>query len=140
MNWYKKSQTEDVEETTFDDIRPIYECDGIKYVQESIDLDKPLYEIDIQALDKMWQKDSGYYISNEDLGIGTRRQEFVDWLKLGHPVETPFVSVYKGVVYFTNGRHRTAVLRDMGKNKMLFTVSSDSDQDALREIGGRKIK
>ncbi len=63
--------------------------------------------------------------------IGNRYENFKEFLKTGDPVEMPEVSsrppawpgVERSLVGFTNGRHRFAVLRDMGLKRIPVSIS-----------------
>lgn len=92
-------------------------------------------------LDKAWQKDPLLYIGpgGSDNAIEGRYAGFKKFLETGEPVEMPRVSYDPEMkkINFTNGRHRTAALRDMGVGRIPVMVSNESAQslrEAIRQV------
>lgn len=95
--------------------------------------------VDVGKLDAGFQKDKGFAIKPGGKGaIPGRLAEFRRFLRRGTPIEQPEVTVDDdGTVSFTNGRHRFAVLRDMGMTKI--PVSVDRSQVTIaRKLFGAK--
>jgi len=72
--------------------------------------------------DKAWSKDRDFYVGPGGSGasIGSRYKRFISFLaNYTGKIETPIVYVDDdGKVSFSNGRHRFAVLRDLGAEKI----------------------
>lgn len=100
----------------------------IQFVRDpSASSNEVLVHVDPQKLDKAWQRDSGYYLPSNDRGpseVPGRREEFARFLAKGKAIQAPRVSLDAdgGAVSFTNGRHRFAVLRDIGAGTVAVTV------------------
>jgi ribosomal protein S18 acetylase RimI-like enzyme len=95
-----------------------------------------LIMVDTQKLDQEWARPANNVRlapGSMENHIGTRYARFEQWLKdnPGTPIEAPYVSwdTYptpdKGGVHFNNGRHRFAVLRDMGAQKVGIAISKE---------------
>ena len=104
--------------------------------------------VKVKQFDQAWKHDRQFYIGKGGSGnsIGQRYGGFLDIL--GMPEEerkqhlsrmeakerkiaTSTVSVsVDGKVYFDNGRHRFAVLRDLGAKKMPVAMSAESLKNA----------
>ena len=85
--------------------------------------------LDIKKIEELFKKDQGY------IGLGKEgkhgaRENMLSFLKTNQPIEMPILGLslddYSAVkrVEFTNGRHRFAVLRDMGFKKIWAMISS----------------
>lgn len=78
-----------------------------------------LFIADVAKVDAAWKKDTGFHIGpGGDNGIKGRYERFQQWL-VDNPsvaIECPEIGYNEeiGRISFTNGRHRFAVLRDMG--------------------------
>jgi hypothetical protein len=82
-------------------------------------------ELDIAKVDAAWQKEPDFYIGKGGQGgIGNRYQRFQAWLQKKQPIEMPQIGWNDSFqsISFTNGRHRFAVLRDMGEKKVKALV------------------
>lgn len=89
----------------------------------------------VSKFDKAFAEDKGFYVSPQGGGaaIGGRYEEFMRWLEQnpGVFIEAPEVSVdTNGDIGFTNGRHRYAVLRDMGARWIPVAMDRDSVENA----------
>jgi len=89
-------------------------------------LDDILLLVDVKEFDKAWKK-SGFYIGEYGKGgIGNRYDNFLVWLE-NNP-DTPIIAPEVGFneknnnVGFTNGRHRFAVLRDLGATYLPVSI------------------
>ena len=83
-----------------------------------------LIVVDVLKFDAAWSRDEGFHIPVGQEGLAGRRNRFEDFLKTGEPIEAPNVSVTsQGVVQFGDGRHRFAVLRDLGYKEISVSVS-----------------
>lgn len=104
-------------------------------IKEVIDLSKIRWEkpiatsshetplrLDIAKVDASWSKDKDFYIGPGGTGAPKRGsyQGFISYLQRGEPIGLPQISFgeWSQCIQFTNGRHRFAVLRDMGLKKI----------------------
>jgi len=94
--------------------------------------EKPvLANVDMRLADQAFQRDSNFYIGKEDKGIGNRREGIMQNIENGSLKYAPDVSITMShtgvpVLSFGNGRHRFAVLRDLGVKSINMTFSRDS--------------
>ncbi len=88
--------------------------------------DEKTVMVDAAKLDAAWEKDKGYYLGpGQEHGDG-KRAGVEEFLKKGEPVQASRVTLDKsGTASFQDGRHRFAVLRDKGIDKMAITISKD---------------
>lgn len=116
--------------------RPVYTVDGIEYMppkQLGTDI---MYSIPISAIEEGWKRDKDFYFGAGEEDVYGRRARFREWRKKNIPIEAPEIYIdSKGIVYFTNGRHRFAELRDEGKTHIAVAVSKDSDKTMLNNMG-----
>ncbi|OGM10520.1 hypothetical protein A2Z67_02870 [Candidatus Woesebacteria bacterium RBG_13_36_22] len=90
--------------------------------------------VDVDKFDKEWSKDEDFYIGPGGTGakISDRYERFNEFLKTGELIEMPEVSSRPltlgtgSLVGFTNGRHRFAVLRDLGFKVIPLSVDLNS--------------
>lgn len=79
-------------------------------------------ELDVKKVDDLWSKDKDFYIGPGGTGNPKRGcyKGFQDWLQGNQPIGMPMISwsEWNKTVQFTNGRHRFAVLRDMGLTRI----------------------
>ena len=139
MNWYKMSQEEFSMRDFIINNRQVATVDGIEYMSPSYSPNDPLYEVNIDLVDKYWKEapgEDGYYL--EPGYDDTRRVNFVEWMKKGIPIEVPEIYIDKDGISFSNGRHRFSVMREMGKTKMAMNVEF-SDPQYLSLIEARLI-
>jgi hypothetical protein len=93
--------------------------------------------VDSAKFDKYFQKETDFYIGEGGSGnsIGDRYNRFKDFLGEGIPIEVSQVYISDSFeVGFGNGRHRYAVLRDMGYDKIPVSMSEESIERA-KEMG-----
>jgi tRNA nucleotidyltransferase (CCA-adding enzyme) len=101
--------------------------------------------VDVSKFDAEWSKDEGFYISSSGKNeISNRREKFQEFLKTGKPIIMPSVSVRdigsRGLIGFTNGRHRFAVLRDMGFTEIPVSVDAKSAKMAKELFKAPSLK
>lgn len=102
--------------------------------------DKFLQKIDTRRLDAELRKDPEMYIGyNGANGSGLKYDRFKNFLKTNQEIRSPIIYLIKlpnGKVetHIYDGRHRFAVLRDMGIKQIPVTIDEDSLKLA-REIG-----
>jgi hypothetical protein len=151
----------------FDDGRPVDRVDGRDYMpdkQSNASRDLVQVSVDSKALDANWQRNSGSYIGAADDGIlsfgkdaagnivrdangkpikKSRKEWFKDWLEQNPntPIETPIIGVdSKGIVDFTNGRHRTSVLiNDLDAKSIIVTVDKAELPRVKEYLGGVEV-
>jgi hypothetical protein len=81
-----------------------------------------LVMIDPRRLDPAWQQDVGFYLPTGSVGeteVAGRREGVKEFLKKKRPVQASRVELDRhGRVFFRDGRHRFAVLRDQGAERV----------------------
>lgn len=88
--------------------------------------------VNVEKFDQEWGKDESFYISEAGSNeISNRRARFREFLATGEAIEMPEVSARPphlgdSTVGFTNGRHRFAVLRDLGLKVIPMAVDKKS--------------
>jgi hypothetical protein len=110
----------------------------IEFVQEGKPRrDQVTIMVDPAALDAAWKAaDPGYYVPLGGEQKGGSRKRFEEFLEKGRPIEAPRVVLGKdGSPFFDNGRHRFAVLRDKGIDRIAVTVPK-YQADKFRERFG----
>jgi hypothetical protein len=122
--------------------QPIYESDGIRYLQPLRATGEPLYEVNLVKLDKEWGcSNNPFYL--ELLGDRGKRKvtQIKDILAHNAPLDTPEINISKdGKVSFTDGRHRFFVLKSMAKKTIIVTISESSDFSHVDIIDGKEIR
>jgi len=98
-----------------------------------------LVNIDVKKFDNLWKQDKDFYIGPNGTGAAitkpiNRYERFKTFLKDGEPIEAPVAAINLYGVGFVNGRHRFAVLRDMGVKTIPLTLNDKSIKNA-REMG-----
>jgi hypothetical protein len=91
--------------------------------------------IDVNKFDPLFSKETDFYIGKGGSGesIGNRYDRFKEFLKEGIPIEVSQVSINEDMqVGFGNGRHRYAVLRDMGFQRIPVSMSDESIERAKK--------
>ena len=110
---------------------------GITYTRSdsSVRQSDALITVRVDKLDKGWKLDDGYIGPGGAGEIKGRRKRFSEFLKTGKPIEAPEVTVTKsGQVIFTNGRHRTSVLRDRGQKTIVIAVPKGQAERIRRQL------
>ena len=82
-----------------------------------------------------WSRDHNYYVGPGGSGaaIGDRYQRFGQWLADHDHVQAPYVDIgSKGDIYFSNGRHRYAWLRDHGWTVIPMSMNDESIANAQK--------
>lgn len=118
-----------------------------KHYRSSIDSgDYAVVWVDIAKFEKAFQKDDNGYVGPGGTvnAIGSRYQDFGEWLKKGIPVEMPAAYIghpeYRGHVSFGNGRHRYAWMRDHGATALPVIVPSDQAAKMAKLYGTNERK
>lgn len=90
-----------------------------------------LVNVNVKKFDKEWSKDTEFYIGKNGKGqIHNRYQDFIEFLttdpEVRGPIEASEVHVNEfGKPGFVNGRHRFAVLRDLGAKTIPVAMISE---------------
>ncbi len=119
-------------------------------------VDQVQVRINTSAFDEGFKRDGAYYVGQggkSESGVSGRYRGFEEYLKTGKPIEMPQVHVDdNGVVSFTDGRHRYAVMRDRGlpvevtmdqesaRNAVKFGYASDRGSAKLGVGAGAEIR
>ena len=90
-----------------------------------------LVEINVQQLDKVLQQQKGYVGRRGMGGSKEKYDRFVRFLHTNHEIQPPRVALSKKFdgdirIYIDDGRHRFAVLRDIGLETMPVVMSEES--------------
>lgn len=92
-----------------------------------------LVPINTAVFDAKWPKDD-YYIAQRGVGASTKGGAYEgmrEWLKANNHMEAAEVQVDEtGEVYFINGRHRYALLRDLRAKPIIVAMSKESVENA----------
>jgi hypothetical protein len=105
--------------------------------------DYVLVRVDVAAADAAWRRNSGFYIGRGGTGntISDRYARFKKWLD-DHPataIEAPNCSISpNGILQFGDGRHRFAVLRDLGYTEIMLAFP-EADVDRARRLIGTGV-
>ena len=97
--------------------------------------------IDVSKFDRDWRQDPYAYVGpGGQFGIvnalGNRYDQFGRWFDRGLPIEMPEVGIAdRGGVYFKNGRHRFAWMRDHGVHALPVAVSPEDVAELTRRCG-----
>jgi hypothetical protein len=94
--------------------------------------------VDVSKINSSWSKDSDHFISGPDSrnAIGRRYDNFGQWLNKGEAIEMSEVGLdYRGEIYFTNGRHRFAYLRDQGVKNVPVVVPVEQAEEIKKRFG-----
>ena len=93
-------------------------------------------DVNLAKFDQAWSQDIGYIGKGGVGGIKDRYKEFLKFLKQGHEIEMPEVSLSdNNIPVFTNGRHRTAVFRDLGFTEIPMAVPADQTERFIKLFG-----
>ena len=103
-----------------------------------------LMTVDVAKVEEQWSGDSNFYVGPGGSGaaIGDRYNQFKAWLAEhpNTPIGAPSLGYYKGRgIMFGNGRHRWAVLRDLGAKRIAVTVDRGSVKEFERLFGGQVV-
>ena len=91
-----------------------------------------LANVDMKLADEAFQRDHDFYIGPDDRGIGNRKERVLQTIEDGTLKYAPDVSIRMShydvpVLSFGDGRHRFAVLRDLGVESINMTFSKESE-------------
>jgi hypothetical protein len=109
----------------------------VTIVQSKLDAraGNPLVAIDVNKFDQAFAREREAYIGRGGTGnsIRDRYQRFVAFLKANDTIEASTISVGEnGRVDFINGRHRYAVMRDLGVKVMPVVITADTVENARK--------
>lgn len=92
--------------------------------------------IDMDKLDESWMQDSGFYLPfSGGNRIGTRYEDLQAKLPGLKDLDMPEAGFRdNGIFSFTDGRHRTALLRDKGANRIPVSMTKE-DAKIARDMG-----
>lgn len=84
-------------------------------------------DLDLAKLEAMWSKKKDYYVGAKGSCVGDpkRWQAIKDVVDAGRSLEMPVLFTANGKAssfQFVDGRHRTAVARDIGEKRASFVV------------------
>ena len=102
--------------------------------------DKSLIKVDTKKLDSELKKDDEMYVGyNGTNGSGLKYDRFKNFLKTNQEIRSPIIYLRKlssGEIetHIYDGRHRFAVLRDMGIKQIPVTIDKES-LELAKEIG-----
>lgn len=93
-----------------------------------------LVNVNPSAFDEAFSKTSWQYVGEKGKeGISGRYEKFENYLKDAKSIEASNVSVNKdGGIVFGDGRHRYAVLRDMGLDELPIVMDKESIKNAKK--------
>ena len=107
----------------------------VTIVKSKADKNNPLVVIDVAKFDAMFAKERDFYIGPGGTGntIRDRYKRFQEFLQSNNRIEASTISVREdGRVDFINGRHRYAVMRDLGVARMPVVMTPESIEHAER--------
>lgn len=89
-----------------------------------------LVTVDTQKFDSEWQKDKGFYLAHDGSGenyIGNRYFNIKKWMDGDAKIKAPSIGLApnNSIPIFGDGRHRFAVLRDMGVKHITISIDPD---------------
>lgn len=103
-----------------------------------------LVTLDVPKVDTSWRRDKTFYIEpgggNQLRG---RYDRFAQWLQdnPGTPIDPPDIGLTpSGEIIFGNGRHRFAVLRDQGRERIAATVPKQDFKTMAERFGAEKVQ
>jgi hypothetical protein len=111
----------------------IYLCEEVKY---SVPLEcegENIYLISVDMFDSCWKKMSAAYIP-KDKGHQDKVTNIYRLLGEDEPIVVPEISVKDSNVGFIDGRHRFAVIRDLGKKLSLVRSVQELDYPWAKKI------
>jgi hypothetical protein len=93
-----------------------------------------LVNVDVEKFDPVWARDKGMYIGPNGQGaIEGRAVKVMEYYETGKPIDASEVDVESdGSVAFIDGRHRYAVLRDMGAKTIPMAMTAESAMNAKK--------
>ena len=99
---------------------------------------KILAALDTEKIENLFKQDNGFYISQngENGSIGNRYKNVQNYIRTGRNINATEISLKeengKPVLNILDGRHRFAVMRDMGMKKIKFALDANSLQIAYK--------
>ena len=108
----------------------------IKIDKSDEDMGYKLVNVDVEKLDKLLETQSEYYVGYKAEGGNPEKYEaFRKFLHTKHDIQAPKVSIIKNfngnfMPTINDGRHRFAVLRDMGLKTLPVAMTEQSEKFA----------
>ena len=97
------------------------------------DSDRHLVSLDTRKVEELFQQNEAFYVPKNG-GIKSRYRGAKDFFTTGEDIEATKASIYEqdGKLHFSiiDGRHRFAVMRDMGMKKVKFSLDRSSAEVA----------
>lgn len=94
-----------------------------------------LQKVRTSVLDEKFKEDKELYVAPNGInGTKTKYDRFKSYLETGEPILAPKIYFYGQKVRFYDGRHRFAVLRDLGMTKIPVAMEK-KDIPIAKEIG-----
>lgn len=92
--------------------------------------------LDVAKADAAWKRDADYYIPIGAPENHHRYREFGTWLlRANRVVWMPHVTLWRGQLSFTDGRHRFAWIRDHGADAMPVTTDPADAKKLSAKLG-----
>ena len=116
---------------------PVREASGVEYVKSprAIASGDVAVRVSVDKLDKAWQPSQRIPPGGGDQGPA-KYNAAKDQVAKGKRVGMPEITIRpNGTVVFTDGRHRAAGARDLGKKFIWVTVPRSQAAKAKRELG-----
>ena len=119
----------------------IYRLEGIKYIQAEKANGEFIYSIELHKLDLVWHLDDPhFYLYRLSDGIVEKVNRINKLFDSNVAIEMPEIRVMNAkTMPITDGRHRFLKLKELGKKRILVSVSTDSDFQFMDIIGGIAI-
>lgn len=98
--------------------------------------DEVVVDLDMNKMDNAWAEDRGFYLDREGGNrIGRRYENILESIEDLEDLDMPEVGFTdSGILSFTDGRHRAAVLRDLGAENLPVSMSK-ADAQKAQELG-----
>lgn len=116
-------------------------ADGIDYAksERAVRDGDVAVNVSVAKLEKAWAKDDGYHIPKGGAGDNQKYQNAKDYVQKPTRGPVKMAQVHydakKKKASITDGRHRTAAIRDMGKRRVWITVSRGQAKQVKRDLG-----
>jgi len=125
---------------------PVKSTSGTDWVKPAgaVGANEVAVKVSVSKLDKAWQQDKENYVGKSGGNQGKQKlenaKEFIRNPQRGGkkvPVEMPRATYdhKTGKVSFTDGRHRTAAARDLGKRTIYITVPRSQAETVKKKLG-----
>lgn len=103
-----------------------------------------LVTLDVDKVEASWSKDRDFYVGPGGTGaaIGKRYARFQQWLDENPetPIDPPMIGLTPSrSIIFGDGRHRFAVLRDLGEKRIAALVPREDLKDMEARFGAQRV-